>query len=151
RLLPPFVGVSAIGSEPTMNRIPRSLISLTPFVLVAMLSVASSAQTPPGDHYLCYKAAQSPGQPAFATTPRLLVDQLQSQSFDVTAVSSLCNPATKTYNSVTESPGFPGIDQQGYQIKLPKGASKFAASDHTVLDQFGSLRLTVKKPTTLLV
>ena len=66
-------------------------------------------------------------------------------------VVSLCNPATKTHNGVTTPPQFPAVHQQGYQIKLPKGAAKFAASNHTVFDQFGSLQLTVKSPDSLLV
>src|SRR5262245_52602237 len=128
----------------------RTLVEVT-LALVVLLPSVRSAQRAPGDHYLCYKASLSKGEPAFAKTPRLLVDQLQNQSFDVTAVVSLCNPATKTYNSATEPPAFPAVHQQGYQIKLPKGSAKFVASDHTVFDQFGTLRLSVKGPTSLLV
>jgi len=46
-----------------------------PFVLlsaVVLATTSGSAQTPPGDHYFCYKAAIAPGQPKFVAAQKTL-------------------------------------------------------------------------------
>jgi hypothetical protein len=61
-----------------------------PFLLLAavglfavMATTTASAQTLPGDHYFCYKAALGPGQPKFTPAQKTLQDQFRTLILDV--------------------------------------------------------------------
>ena len=69
--------------------------SVVTFVGAAVLANAgaSGAQLPPGDRYLCYKAAVS--QTAFVPTTAMLEDQFGRVGYDVRRIRWICNPATQ--------------------------------------------------------
>jgi hypothetical protein len=126
---------------------------------VALLAttVVARAAGPVGDHYFCYKAALTKGEPKFVPSTKHLKDQLEDKNFDAKKTWSLCTPATKTFNAVTFAPTFPAVHLQGYQIKQtvpPKPnppQPKFVPSNHTIIDQFGALAITAKSVDSLLV
>src|SRR5205809_490270 len=117
------------------------------FVGAAVLANAgaSGAQLPPGDRYLCYKAAVI--QTAFEPTTAMLEDQFGRVGYDVRRIRWLCNPATEN----GEPPAHDAVHHVGYQIRLPVGASRPPKSDHVTNDEFGTRTLTVVKPEMLLV
>src|SRR2546427_8447113 len=106
---------------------------------------ASGAQLPPGDRYLCYKAAVS--QTAFVPTTAMLEDQFGRVGYDVRRIRWICNPATQN----GEPPAHAAFHQVGYQIKLPVGAPRLPKSDHVTTDESETRTLTVVKPEMLLV
>jgi len=74
----------------------RILLALAALAAVMLSSVSPAAsQTPPGDHYFCYKAGLAPGQPKFTPAQKTLEDQFGTLVFDVKKITSLCNPAQK--------------------------------------------------------
>ncbi len=117
-------------------------------VLSAMqLPTQGLAAVAPGDHYMCYKAKLSKGQPTFGATSVSLKDQLGGpQTYDVKKIVTICNPAEKN----GEAPQSPLVHQLGLQIKAQTGAPKFVQSVHLTDDQFGRLTLTFLAPDTLL-
>ena len=104
--------------------------SVVTFVGAAVLANAgaSGAQLPPGDRYLCYKAAVS--QTAFVPTTAMLEDQFGRVGYDVRRIRWICNPATQN----GEAPAHAAVHQVGYQIKLPVGAPRLPKSDHVTTD-----------------
>jgi hypothetical protein len=122
-----------------MNRI---LATLT--LAVLLVPTATLGQTPPGDRYLCYKAALAKKQPKFSAVEKTLQDQFGAFLADVKGFKSLCNPVLSAQR--------PAVHQVGYKTVLAKttpAQPKFAKSDHTAFDQFGSHPLTVVKPVEL--
>ena len=117
-------------------------------VLSAMqLPTQGFAAAGPGDAYMCYKAKLSKGQPKFAPTTASLKDQLGGpQTYDVTKIVTICNPADTT----GVAPQHPLVHQLGVQIKAQAGAPTFVQSVHVTDDQFGRLTLSFTPPDTLL-
>ena len=141
------------------------LLALAALAAVMVSGVGrAGSQTPPGDHYFCYRAALAPGQPRFITGPTTLEDQFGTVLFDVRRITiterdhpepplhfiSLCNPAQK---NAEPPPTYPTVHQVGYQIQPAKTPPQppFAKSDHVGIDQFGTHPLTLLKPVGLLV
>ncbi|HZR83412.1 MAG TPA: Ig domain-containing protein [Candidatus Binatia bacterium] len=110
------------------------------------LAAAPSAPVAPTiDHFECYKARKSMGEPKFAKITGVAVtDQLGSYTVDLTAPTQLCNPASKNGES-------PGAETHAghllcYKAVLAKGQPKFATvTPIFVADQFGNLTLDAKK------
>jgi hypothetical protein len=125
--------------------------------VLVLAAVPARAAGPAGDHYFCYKSVLTKGEPKFTAATKHLKDQLEDKNFDAKKTWSLCTPATKTYNATTSTPTFPAVHLQGYQIKQtvpPKPnppQPKFVPSNHTTVDQFGSLNITAKSVDSLLV
>ena len=116
------------------TRIPWTLI------LAVLLPAASSlGQTPPGDSYLCYKAALAPGQATFTPVQKGLQDQFGMLVVDVKRVLAVCNPAQTA------------VHQVGYKIARAKTPPQpvFVKTDHTAIDQFGAHALTLLQPVEL--
>src|SRR5882757_9171980 len=120
-----------------MNRIVMTL------TLAVLLPTTSLGQTPPGDRYLCYKAALAAKQPKFSSVQKTLQDQFWTFTADVKGFTSLCNPVLPAQR--------PSVHQVGYKTTLAKAkpAQKFVKSDHTAFDQFGSHPLKVLMPAAL--
>ena len=127
-----------------MNRILMTLI------LVVLLPTASPGQTPPppGDPYLCYKAALAktvPPQAKFSLVLGLpLEDQFGALNADVKGIQSICNKPLPAARS--------DVHQVGYKIAIAKTTPpqpKFVRSNHTAHDQFGDHSLTVLGPADL--
>lgn len=113
-------------------------------VLGVLLPTTSLGQTPPGDRYLCYKAALAKGEDKFSAVEKTLEDQFGSLVAKVKGFRSLCNPVAPAQR--------PTVHQVGYKTTLAKTVPpqpKFAKSDHTAFDQFGSHPLTVVSPVEL--
>lgn len=116
----------------------------TLILCVLLLPTASRAQTPPGDPYLCYKAALAktdPPQPKFATVQKTLEDQFGTLVQDVKGIQSVCNPPLAAAR--------PDVHQVGYKLapaKTTPPQPKFVKTNHTAYDQFGTHPLTVVKP-----
>jgi hypothetical protein len=108
--------------------------------LLAVATTAPAQPTPPGDPYLCYKAAIAAGQPKFTPVQKTLLDQFGPLVADVKGVVTLCNP--------TQTAAHPTVHAVGYKIVPAKNPpqAKFVKSDHTAIDQFGTHPLTVVKP-----
>ncbi|HXQ24172.1 MAG TPA: hypothetical protein VN812_20995 [Candidatus Acidoferrales bacterium] len=126
----------------------RTMVIGWAVVLSALqLPTRGLAAVAPGDHYMCYTAKLSPGQPAFAPSPVSLQDQLGGpQQYDVKKIVTICNPA----NVNGAAPQNPLVHQLGVQIKAQNGAPKFVKSDHLTDDEFGRLQLTFEAPDNLL-
>jgi hypothetical protein len=111
------------------------------------LPAAGLAAVAPGDHYMCYTAKLSKGQPTFATQSVSLRDQLGGpQTYDAKKIVTICNPA----DTNGEAPQHPLVHQLGLHIKAQKGAPKFVKSEHLTDDEFGRLQLKFLAPDTLL-
>lgn len=109
--------------------------------LALATAAAASAAVPPGDAYLCYKAALAAGQPKFTPAQKTLQDQFGTLVVDVKGFAVLCNP--------TQTAAYPAVHAVGYKIapaKTTPPQAKFVAADHTAFDQFGTHPLTVVKP-----
>jgi hypothetical protein len=118
-------------------------VSMLIAAVLSFLPSAPHAQTPPGERYLCYKAALAPKQPKFSAAQRLLEDQFWTFTADVKGYASLCNPVLSALH--------PAVHPVGYRTTIAKAkpAQKFVKSSHTAHDQFGSHPLTVLMPAEL--
>jgi hypothetical protein len=107
---------------------------------------------PPPDHFLCYKAKPTPGSERFVPRVVALADQFDTaaRNFDVTNPLSLCTPADKRGEGITD----PNTHLKGYQIKLTTTNPPQALDvKHAVrvTNQFGELLLDTLRPDRLLV
>ncbi len=121
-------------------------------MMVGLAVMLSAMQLPTqalaaGDHYMCYTAKLSKGQPKLTAGSVSLKDQLGGpQTYDVKKIVTICNPAATN----GAAPQSPLVHQLGLQIKAQTGAPKFVKSDHLTIDELGRLSLTFLKPDTLL-
>jgi len=102
------------------------------------------------DAYLCYKATLAKGEtPLPQGTTASLSDAIVAgpQSFDVKRATTICNPASVNTSSAIE----PNAHQEGYQVKRPAGAAKFAKGLVTTSDQYASRNLLLSQESSLLV
>ena len=102
------------------------------------------------DHVKCYKVRNAPGNTPFAGTTVTLDDQFESKQTDVSKTSRLCIPVDKNSEGIFDSTE----NLVCYKIKdtkqVPKQA-KFAKTDVTTVNQFGTEELTAIKPQLLCV
>jgi len=120
---------------------------------VARLSadlVGAAAATP--DHFFCYKVKTTKGAAKFAKIPGIdLGDQFEGRKFDLTKPVTLCNPADKNGEGVSDIE----THLEGYQVKLSRtdpAQPKFVKRTNIrVTNQFGGLVVDVVKPDRLLV
>ena len=121
-------------------RVQRTRILWTLILAVLLPAASSLGQTPPGDPYLCYKAARAPGQATFTPVQKTLQDQFGTLVVDVKRVLAVCNPTTQT-----------AVHQVGYKIARATTPPQpvFVKTDHTAIDQFGTHALTVVQPVEL--
>jgi hypothetical protein len=96
------------------------------------------------DHFLCYKAKTTAGTPKFTARTVTLSDQFETGEFEVTKPLSLCNPADKQGEGITD----PDTHLQGYQLKGPKHVQQ---TNLQVTNQFGTLTIDTLKADRLLV
>lgn len=101
--------------------------------------------TVPGlDHFMCYKAKNTPATTKLTPSRVSLVDALESGSFDVKKLKALCTPADKDGEGV--------IDVQthltSYQVKGPAHAKQ---SGLLLTDQFGAHSVDTLKTGLLLL
>jgi hypothetical protein len=117
---------------------------------MAVPNAAPASPHPPGDHYLCYKAALAPRQAKLTLAQKTLEDQLGTNVFDVKKIARFCTAAQK---DTEPPPTHPSVHQVGYQIRLAKTPRQapFVRSDHVGIDQLGTHALTLLKPTGILV
>jgi hypothetical protein len=106
----------------------------------------------PPDHFLCYKARPTKDSPKFDPRTVALADQFDAvaRNFDVTRPLSLCNPADKKGEGITD----PTTHLKGYRIRLTKTAPPQPPGvKHAVrvTNQFGELLLDTLRPDRLLV
>jgi hypothetical protein len=104
------------------------------------------------DHFLCYKTKPTNGSERFTPRPVSLADQFDAaaRNFDVTRPLSLCNPADKEGEGITD----PNTHLKGYQIKLTTTDPPQAPDvKHAVrvTNQFGEVLLDTLRPDRLLV
>jgi hypothetical protein len=93
---------------------------------------------------VCYKAALAKGEAKFTAADKSLEDRFGTLVAKVKGFTSLCNPVLSAQH--------PTVHQVGYKTTLAKTTPpqpKFAKSDRTAFDQFGSHPLTVVKPVEL--
>jgi hypothetical protein len=92
------------------------------------------------DHFQCYEI-----KPAFFAQPSVTVqDQFGTLTETLRLPNRLCNPTNKNGEGIVD----PTDHLVGYRTKAPKTTTQF---NQTVVDQFGTLILDVKKPDDLLV
>jgi hypothetical protein len=104
------------------------------------------------DHFLCYKAKPANGSEKFVPRTVSLADQFNAtaRNFDVTKPLSLCNPADKKDEGITD----PNTHLKGYEIKLTTTDPRQTPDiKHTVrvTNQFGILLLDTLRSDRLLV
>lgn len=104
------------------------------------------------DHFLCYKAKPTKESEKFVPRTVSLADQFDvaARNFDVTRPLSLCTPADKNDEGITD----PITHLKGYQIKLTKTDPPQAPDvKHAVrvTNQFGELLLDTLRPDRLLM
>jgi glucose/arabinose dehydrogenase len=112
--------------------------------------VAPTAAPTDIDAYLCYKATLARGEtPLTKGTTVALSDAIVAgpQSFDVKKATTICNPASVDASSVIE----PAAHQEGFQVKRPAGAAKFARDLVTTSDRYASRNLFLSQESSLLV
>ena len=107
-------------------------------------------------HFLCYRAAAAKaasGQPPFTTfVPQVvtLEDQFETKLTNVGKLTGLCNPADKNNEGVID----PNTHLTAFGIKDGKTdppQPKLVGTQHTVVNQFGTLVVSVTKINRLLV
>jgi choice-of-anchor C domain-containing protein len=106
----------------------------------------------PPDHFLCYKAKPTKDSEKFVPRVVSLADQFDAaaRDFDVKKPLSLCTPADKNGEGITD----PNTHLKGYQIKLTKTDPPQPPDvKHAVrvTNQFGELLLDTLRPDRLLV
>ena len=102
----------------------------------------------PFQPFLCYKARRTKGSPKFVQQEVGLADQFEDKVFKVKKPKSLCNPADKNEEGIED------LDTHlvGYKIRRVKGESKHVKRKNIrVVNQFGTIFVTTKKPDRLLV
>jgi hypothetical protein len=105
------------------------------------ICVGTPAPTGCADHYLCYKARLA----GFTALPSVhLVDDFEDVSVAVTKARSLCTPANKNNEGVSDS----STHLESYSIRE---VVRPPAHIQTTTDQFGTLSLTTGKPDLLFV
>ena len=105
-------------------------------------AVAWAQSSPVGalDHFQCYEI-----KPSFFAQPSVTVqDQFGTMTETLRIPNRLCNPTDKNGEGITD----PTDHLVGYRTKAPKFTTQF---NQTVVDQFGTQILDVKKPDDLLV
>jgi hypothetical protein len=107
-----------------------------------------------GDSYLCYGAHAAVVPPwEFSAVAMELRDRFETKTYDVTSVGQLCSPAVVQSQQGTFPPSFQGIAQIDHDITqsaIPAQAP-FVRGQHTYVDRFGTLRLTLTEPAGLLL
>src|SRR4051812_44899746 len=133
-------------------------------VVLASVSAAvlgAAQTTAPGDHYLCYRAKPIKANPPFPTfasrTGDVVVDEFATtlpadqHKLDLTKPVSVCNPADKNGEGVTE----PNTHSEGYQVKItrtsPSQPRLYPGSLTDTSNQFGNLVLRIGSEDRLLV
>ena len=101
------------------------------------------------DHFVCYDVKEPKGLPKFEEQVVTLDDQFTGGERRVRKPKTICVPADKNGEGIWS----PAVHLVCYEIKEPKGDSKFEKVDLDVLvtNQFGEQILTVRKPKTLCV
>jgi hypothetical protein len=109
----------------------------------------SSAVTSSLDHFLVYAGKTTAKAPkVIPFGPVTLTDAVRMADYDVSAYTALGLPANKNQEGVHDAV----THLARYAVKPHKGAAKFAPTpDVAVLNQCGSLVVTLKKPDSLLV
>jgi len=108
--------------------------------------VATAAAVPAQavlDHYKCY-AAKDLKQPQFARTTLPTADQFVATNTEFKSPAFVCNPVSKNGSPIIN----PNDHLVCYKIK---DEQKFDGPNVTVTDQFGTLKLDVKKAKLLCV
>lgn len=137
---------------PTATSTPSVTPSVTPTATVTPPPSGTPVATPttivPLDHFTCYKTKTTTGAARFMAVAGVsLVDQFGASSVEVRKPKMLCAP-TDTNGADPDAPTH-AVHLEDYQIKR---ASLFTAvRNQRVTDQFGTLTLDLKKPTTLQV
>jgi cysteine-rich repeat protein len=100
------------------------------------------------DHFLCYKAKTTSNTPKFTAVPGVgLVDQFGSSAVEVKKPERLCAPT----NKLDEDPTAPSHPDHLNGYKIKRAGAFTAVTAQTVVDQFGTLVLDLKKPVGVLV
>jgi hypothetical protein len=102
---------------------------LRPESLLVPTSKDGVAQTPPLDHFQCYKVKRSKGAAKFVPHTVSIVDQIESTSVTLTKPRALCAPANKNGEDPT-APTHPG-----HLICYKTKGSRFTQQIHTVTNQ----------------
>jgi hypothetical protein len=147
-------GLCVAGGTTTTSTITSTTVVSSTTTSTTVPGSTTTTTIPAPDHYVCYKAALARGEPKLAPSTRSLVDQLETKQYDAKVNVALCNPATKIFGPLNESPRFPAVHLEGYKLGLTKTLppqAKFVPGRHVVRDQFNTLTLTVKSVDTLLV
>lgn len=102
---------------------------------------------PGGDAYACYRSTVPQGQPRFLPVTKSLDDALGPPGlFDVKSVASVCHPARVNGSALVA----PWVHQEAFRIAAHRGEPKFVKVDRVATDRFGTRRLTLTGPATLL-
>jgi hypothetical protein len=143
----PVVNTTVVGSSFTFR---FEFASGNATLGLHMLAFAGTATTV-GDHFTCYRSGASKGSLKFPGVPNppgtTLVDQFGSSTVAVKKPTVFCAPTNKN----AEDPTAPLHPEhlRAYQVK--PAAKPVLPGNVLVTNQFGSLRVDVKKPSRLLV